>query len=150
MVNAVKQVYDMGVPLNLHANGDGAIDCFCARTRRRPPATSARTATTMIHSQFVRQDQLDKYVAYKIRPSFYTLHTYYFAEAHIANRGKAQADLHQPDARRDRQGPAADQPHRLRRRAARPDVHAVVGGEPRLACRRRDRRRTSGSRRWKA
>ena len=28
---------------------------------------------------------------YKIRPSFYTLHTYYFAEAHIANRGKEQA-----------------------------------------------------------
>ena len=45
----------------------------------------------MIHAQFMRKDQLDKYVQYKIRPSFYTLHTYYFAEAHIANRGKAQA-----------------------------------------------------------
>jgi predicted amidohydrolase YtcJ len=30
-------------------------------------------------------------VAYKVTPSFYTLHTYYFAEAHIKNRGKAQA-----------------------------------------------------------
>jgi len=30
-------------------------------------------------------------VKYKIRPSFYTLHTFYFAEAHIANRGKKQA-----------------------------------------------------------
>ena len=30
-------------------------------------------------------------MAYKIVPSFYTLHTYYFAEAHIANRGAAQA-----------------------------------------------------------
>ena len=47
--------------------------------------------TTIIHSQFVRKDQLDKYVTYKIRPSFYTLHTYFFAEAHIANRGKEQA-----------------------------------------------------------
>ena len=28
---------------------------------------------------------------YKIRPSFYTLHTYYFAEAHIKNRGREQA-----------------------------------------------------------
>jgi predicted amidohydrolase YtcJ len=46
---------------------------------------------TIIHSQFVRKDQLDKFVQYKIRPSFYTLHTYYFAEAHIANRGKEQA-----------------------------------------------------------
>ena len=42
---------------------------------------------TIIHSQCVRKDQLDKFVQYKIRPSFYTLHTCYFAEAHIANRG---------------------------------------------------------------
>jgi predicted amidohydrolase YtcJ len=46
---------------------------------------------TMVHSQFARKDQLDKYVQYKITPSFYTLHTYYFAEAHINNRGKEQA-----------------------------------------------------------
>jgi len=45
----------------------------------------------MIHAQFTRKDQLDKYVEYKITPSFYTLHTYYFAEAHIANRGTEQA-----------------------------------------------------------
>jgi predicted amidohydrolase YtcJ len=30
-------------------------------------------------------------VQYKVTPSFYTLHTYYFAEAHLANRGQAQA-----------------------------------------------------------
>ena len=46
---------------------------------------------TMIHAQFTRKDQIPKYVEYKIRPSFYTLHTYYFAEAHIANRGTEQA-----------------------------------------------------------
>ena len=38
----------------------------------------------MIHAQFTRKDQIPKYVQYKMRPSFYTLHTYYFAEAHIA------------------------------------------------------------------
>ena len=36
-------------------------------------------------------DQIPKFVEYKIRPSFYTLHTNYFAEAHIANRGLKQA-----------------------------------------------------------
>ena len=46
---------------------------------------------TLIHAQFTRKDQLDKCVAYKITPSFYTLHTYYFADAHMANRGAAQA-----------------------------------------------------------
>ena len=42
-------------------------------------------------SQFVRPDQLDKYVAYSFTPSFYTEHTYYFADTHILNRGKQQA-----------------------------------------------------------
>lgn len=89
---AVKTVYDMGVPLNLHANGDAAIDAFLhAHEKAAADDLNKDRHITMIHSQFVRKDQLDKYVTYKIRPSFYTLHTYYFAEAHIANRGREQA-----------------------------------------------------------
>jgi hypothetical protein len=48
------------------------------------------------HVQFVRPAQLDKFVQYKVTPSLYTLHTYYFAEAHIANRGKEQASFISP------------------------------------------------------
>jgi hypothetical protein len=92
VAKAVKAVYDMGVPLNLHANGDGAIDAFLrAHEAAAAGDLGKERNVTMIHSQFVRKDQLDKFVQYKIRPSFYTLHTYYFAEAHIANRGKDQA-----------------------------------------------------------
>ena len=39
----------------------------------------------------IDKGKLSLFVKYKIRPSFYTLHTYYFAEAHIKNRGKEQA-----------------------------------------------------------
>ncbi len=89
---AVKAVYDLNVPLNLHANGDGAIDAFIkAHEAASAGDLSKERNVTMIHAQFTRKDQIDKYVQYKIRPSFYTLHTYYFAEAHIANRGKEQA-----------------------------------------------------------
>jgi len=92
ITKAVKSVYGMGVPLNLHANGDAAIDTFLrAHEQAAAGDLGKERNVTMIHSQFVRKDQLDKYVTYKIRPSFYTLHTYYFAEAHIANRGRAQA-----------------------------------------------------------
>jgi predicted amidohydrolase YtcJ len=35
-------------------------------------------------------------VQYRIRPSFYTLHTFYFYEAHLANRGKEQAQYISP------------------------------------------------------
>lgn len=97
ITQAVKKVYDMGVPLNLHANGDGAIDAFLrAHEKAAADDLGKERHVTMIHSQFARKDQLDKYVTYKIRPSFYTLHTYYFAEAHIANRGRAQAMVISP------------------------------------------------------
>jgi predicted amidohydrolase YtcJ len=88
----VKKVYDLGVPLNLHANGDAAIDTFIKAHELAAAGDLTRDRKlTMIHAQFTRKDQIPKYVEYKIRPSFYTLHTYYFAEAHIANRGLEQA-----------------------------------------------------------
>ncbi len=89
---AVRKVYALGVPLNLHANGDGAIDAFLRAHEFAAAGDLTRDRrVTMIHAQFTRKDQIPKYVEYKIRPSFYTLHTYYFAEAHIANRGREQA-----------------------------------------------------------
>ena len=97
IAKAVKAVYDLGMPLNLHANGDGAIDAFLRVHEAAAAGDPGKDRNiTMIHSQFVRKDQLDKYVQYKIRPSLYTLHTYYFAEAHIANRGRQQADYISP------------------------------------------------------
>ena len=50
----------------------------------------------MVHSQFVRRDQLQRYVEYKIIPSFFTPHTFYFGDAHVQLRGKAQADFLSP------------------------------------------------------
>ena len=88
----VKRVYDLNVPLNLHCNGDAAIDTFLeAYEFARNGDYSKPWNVTSIHSQFLRKDQIPRFVKYKIRPSFYTLHTFYFAEAHIANRGREQA-----------------------------------------------------------
>ncbi len=88
----VKKVYEMQVPLILHCNGDAAIDAFLtAYEHARDGDYSAVWNVTTIHTQFMRKDQIPKFVKYKVRPSFYTLHTFYFAEAHIANRGQEQA-----------------------------------------------------------
>ena len=87
----VKRVYDLCVPLNLHANGDAAIDTFLKAHEFAAAGDLGKDRhVTLIHAQFTRPDQLEKYVKYKVTPSFYTLHTFYFAEAHIANRGKEQ------------------------------------------------------------
>jgi predicted amidohydrolase YtcJ len=90
----VKKVYDMNVPLTVHCNGDASIDAFLiayeAANITRP------WNVTTIHSQFMRKDQMAKFVKYNIRPSFYTLHTYYFYEAHLKNRGLKQAQYISP------------------------------------------------------
>jgi predicted amidohydrolase YtcJ len=98
MVNQmVKKVYDMKVPLTLHCNGDASIDAFLkAYEFARAGDYSQPWNVTIIHTQFMRKDQMAKFVKYGIRPSFYTLHTYYFYEAHLKNRGKAQAQYISP------------------------------------------------------
>jgi predicted amidohydrolase YtcJ/heat shock protein HslJ len=88
----VKKVYDMNVPLTVHVNGDASIDLFLkAYELARAGDYSRPWNVTTIHTQFLRKDQIPEFVKYKLRPSFYTLHTFYFAEAHMQNRGKDQA-----------------------------------------------------------
>jgi predicted amidohydrolase YtcJ len=88
----VRKVYRMKVPLILHCNGDAAIDSFLSAYEfTRGDDLSTPWNVTTIHTQFMRKDHIPKYVKYGIRPSFYTLHTFYFADAHIANRGPEQA-----------------------------------------------------------
>lgn len=90
--NMVKKVYDMQVPLLVHVNGDAAIDSLLkAYELARAGDYSRPWNVTTIHTQFLRKDQIPQFVKYKLRPSLYTLHTFYFYEAHLRNRGKTQA-----------------------------------------------------------
>jgi predicted amidohydrolase YtcJ len=89
---ALKKVYGLGVPVTFHANGDAAIDAmFVAHEFAAADDPTRDRNVTAIHAQFTRKDQIPLFVKHRIRPSFYTLHTYYFAEAHLKNRGEAQA-----------------------------------------------------------
>lgn len=90
----VKKVYEMNVPLLLHCNGDASIDAFL--TAYEAAHVTKPWNVTTIHSQFMRKDQMPKFVKYNVRPSFYTLHTYYFYEAHLKNRGFDQAQYISP------------------------------------------------------
>lgn len=93
----VQGCYDLGVQLYLHANGDAAIDmAIAAHELAAADNLDADRRTVIVHSQFVRPDQLDKYAAYKFIPSFYTEHAFFFSAAHIANRGLEQASYLSP------------------------------------------------------
>jgi predicted amidohydrolase YtcJ len=87
-----KKIYALNVPLLVHANGDAAIDMVIRAHEYAAAGDLTKDRhVTVIHAQFTRLDQLDKYAKYKFTPSFYTLHTFYFADAHLANRGSKQA-----------------------------------------------------------
>jgi predicted amidohydrolase YtcJ len=92
----MKMVYDNKLQLIIHCNGDAAIDLFLEGHEAAAKDRTADLRTTVIHSQFVRKDQLEKYAAYKIIPSYYTEHCFYFGETHIKNRGKEQAAFLSP------------------------------------------------------
>ncbi|ORB98387.1 metal-dependent hydrolase [Mycobacterium persicum] len=92
-----KRVYDLGVPLNIHANGDAAIDVLLKAHEYAAAGDLAKDRhTTVIHSQFVRRDQLDKYVEYNLIPSLFTEHAFYFGDTHVRLRGREQAHFLSP------------------------------------------------------
>ncbi|MEI6659201.1 MAG: amidohydrolase [Planctomycetota bacterium] len=93
----VKKVYDGGATLFVHCNGDAAIDALLEAHRFASGDDPAKPRGTVgVHSQFIRHDQLEKYKAWSITPSFFTIHCFYFGDTHVANRGRQQADFISP------------------------------------------------------
>ena len=92
-----QHVYDLGLQLLIHANGDAAIDMLLdAHSAAAAGDFELDRRTVAIHSQFARRDQLQRYLAERVIPSFFTSHAYYFADAHIRLRGREQADFLSP------------------------------------------------------
>lgn len=86
--------------LFIHCNGDGSIDMMLAahenacKALNQPLDKDRRTVG--IHSQFIRPDQLEKYKEYKILPSFFTNHAYFWGDVHLENLGKERAEFLSP------------------------------------------------------
>ena len=88
----VQKLYGLGLPINIHVNGDAAVDMMLLAHERAAAGDLTKDRhVTAIHAQFTRADQLDKYATYRITPSFYTEHAFYFGDTHVLNRGGEQA-----------------------------------------------------------
>lgn len=83
---------DGGYQLLAHCNGDAAADQFLRCYRRAVAASDRpdkkRLRPVMIHSQTVRQDQLDDMAALGVIPSIFVAHTYYWGDVHLENLGQ--------------------------------------------------------------
>ena len=91
LVDMVKRVYQGDAQLFVHCNGDAAIDLLLDAHRAAAPDPAADRRTVAVHAQFARADQLEKFKAFAISPSFFTEHCFYFGDTHVANRGAEQA-----------------------------------------------------------
>ena len=71
------------VHLLTHANGEGASDMLIAALRAAEAAHGpADRRPVLIHGQFLREDQVDAYVALNVVPSLFPMHTYYWGDWH--------------------------------------------------------------------
>jgi hypothetical protein len=77
----VDEAYEKGWPVQIHANGDAAIDQMIEavrRARRKHGPGDRRTA--LIHGQFLRKDQIPALVEAQIFPSLFPMHTFYWGD----------------------------------------------------------------------
>ena len=84
-----------------HCNGDAAIDLMLAGheyalAQLEEAAGEKDRRTVIVHSQIMRPEQLDAYAKYRIVPSFFTNHTFFWGDVHIANLGEERASFISP------------------------------------------------------
>jgi len=99
-----KELYDKGIQIFTHCNGDAAIDMMIDAARAAEVTADQDHRTVIIHSQFMRPDQLDAYKELGFTPSFFTVHAFYWGDVHIANTGPERASFISPMASAGKKG----------------------------------------------
>jgi predicted amidohydrolase YtcJ len=87
----VKKLVARNIRVNCHANGDAAIDMFIKSLREAGVKATQDRRDEVIHSQFVRPDQLESYAELGITPSFFVAHTFFWGDVHVQNTGEQRA-----------------------------------------------------------
>lgn len=93
---ALKAVYDKGIQVWCHCNGDASIDMMIDGSRAAGAKADQDRRTVIIHSQCIRPDQLPQYAELGFSPSFFTGHTFFWGEEHMANLGPERASFISP------------------------------------------------------
>ncbi|MFZ4590935.1 MAG: amidohydrolase [Ignavibacteria bacterium] len=100
MVNELFELcYKNNVQLFSHCNGDASIDMMIKGHEYAISKTGDNNKdrrTVIVHSQIIRPDQLDSYKKYGLIPSFFTNHTFYWGDVHVANLGEERASYLSP------------------------------------------------------
>jgi len=84
------------IRIAIHANGDAGIDLAISSLRKAGVNAGQGRRDLVIHSQFMRPDQLDQYLELGITPSFFTNHVFFWGDVHIKNLGEERASFASP------------------------------------------------------
>lgn len=98
IIQIVKEIAAKNIPIFSHCNGDAAIDLMIDAARAAGITAEQDRRTVIIHSQFMRPEQLDAYVELGFTPSFFTVHAFFWGDVHVENLGRERAYFLSPMA----------------------------------------------------
>lgn len=93
--DAVDWAFANGIQLYVHANGEAASDSLIAgvAAATKKHGANPNRRLTLIHGQFLREDQVDSYKRLDVFPSLFPMHTFYWGDWHREHTvGPALAD----------------------------------------------------------
>lgn len=96
---AVLKGFKNNIQPYVHCNGDATIDMYIKAVEKanaQLQSNSISKRPVVIHSQFVRDDQLDKYKELGLIPSFFSNHTFFWGDVHIRNLGEQRGYFESP------------------------------------------------------
>ena len=95
---AVEKAFKNNIHTFIHCNGDATIDMYihAVEKARKKLGTNSGPRPVIIHSQFLRPDQLDKYRDLGMVPAFFTNHAYFWGDTHYENLGPQRANFLSP------------------------------------------------------
>jgi predicted amidohydrolase YtcJ len=82
-IEKIEQAFREGWQIQVHGNGDAAIDLFLAGVKsalQKTPRVDHRAV--LIHGQTAREDQVDTMKELGVIPSFFPMHTFYWGDWH--------------------------------------------------------------------
>lgn len=97
--DAIIKGFQHNIRTFVHCNGDATIDLYLKAIKNaneKLNTTSNDRRPVVIHSQFVRIDQLDEYKKLGIIPTFFSNHAFFWGDVHTKNLGKERADFLSP------------------------------------------------------
>ena len=96
MDQLLETIYGAGLRAFVHANADAEVDILLNSHKKHAELAGKDSRTVIVHSQFIRREQLDDYARFGMVPSFFSNHAYFWGDVHVENLGTERAHFLSP------------------------------------------------------